>query len=676
MSFGGKSAFALGPGPSGCVGQAATPNATSGSGPCIGGSTVFANFLNATSAVQFKSELPYTAVDAYSGYQIGVVYDSTKVTALSVGDDSVGAGLWGSDFCPPPVLNNNLGGTLPVPLLASIFGCVSTGGPTMLLGNLGHLNVKYIGTTAPVSAFHMIPYNNPLVPNPPDVGGGAGAGTFTVNAADNGAQKNTLQCDGQICGPLPVAGSESWDVVFQVGLPPSDVTITKSATTSPIIEGNNDTFTITVTNPSPVGNATPTLDVKDTVPAAFGITGAVNVVYGGGASGPATCTVTLQVVDCPGVILPPAGGTATITINVTSLAGSGGTSPQNCATFTSSPADASANDDSACATVQIQPKNVGFKKFPTMANLWLAENCDPTLAGSQCFGQETNTGSFDEIMSNAQDPHGLGGVSWDIHWDPTQFQGFVLCNSNAAAAEDTDPDALPGSQPEATEGGAGTPTNACPATGGFVDIGPIADLMSDFGRSADCTMTQTANGVDHIACASTGTFGSGPVFAGDQVVAHVHKVPQDLIRESIRPNKENGDVSVIKDDQVTVTNTCGQPLNQGDGNAAECQGTNLGGVCGGGVLCSPVSVNVETIRRLEGDVNRDCSVNVQDMQIEASKFGTSTGSLLFSTFFDVNEPLQHGDGEIDINDVQFVFGRFGSECIGPTIPPQNPQPAP
>lgn len=666
VSVGGRSALAFGPGPSGCIAQSAGPSPTSGSGPCIGGSTIFANNVGATGIWQFQTEMPYTGVDAYSGYQVCVVYDGSITTVNSAVDDSVTSGLFGGVFATPPVLNSTFGGILPPPELGSCGGAVATAAPTTTtgLGNIFHFKVTYNNPTAPVSAFHMIPYNNPNPPNPPDTGGGGSFGTFTINAADSVPQTNTLQCDGQVCGPLPVAGSEAWDVVYQVTLPPSDVTITKTAATSPIIEGDPDSFTVTVTNPS-TGTSTPTVTVTDNVPPQFTV--GTPSTTAGSCTGPGVNPVVCNVGP-----LATGGGTATITIPVTSNVGSGGTSPQNCASFTSTPADASPADDQACATVQIQPKNTGFHKDPPFANMWLA-NCDPTQASGQCFGQEVNSGDFNEVLSNAGDPHGLGGVSWDIHFDPTQFLGFTICNSNAGAPEDADPDpSLPGSQPEATEGGDGTPTNACDPSSGFIDIGPFADLMQDFGRTANCTVTVNGNGLIHVACASTGTFGSGPIFAGDQIVAHVHKVPQPAIVEAIRPNKENGDVSVIKDDQVTVTNTCGQPLNDGSSPGVDCQGQNLPGVCAGGVLCSPVSTNVETIRRLEGDVNKDCSVNVQDMQIEASKFGTSTGSLLFNEFFDVNSPLQHGDGEIDINDVQFVFGRFGSECSAP-IPAQNPQ---
>ena len=62
---------------------------------------------------------------------------------------------------------------------------VATAAPTSTtsVGNIFHFNVTY-NTPSAGTAFHMIPYNNPAVPNPPDAGGGGTFGTFTINAAD------------------------------------------------------------------------------------------------------------------------------------------------------------------------------------------------------------------------------------------------------------------------------------------------------------------------------------------------------------------------------------------------------------------------------------------------------------------------------------------------------------
>jgi hypothetical protein len=257
-------------------------------------------------------------------------------------------------------------------------------------------------------------------------------------------------------------------------------------------------------------------------------------------------------------------------------------------------------------------------------------------AAGQIFETDgSQTFTFDEVLINQTDPHGLGGFAFDINFDPTVWQ---------------------------------QPT---------IDLSPAVALFSSAGRTLDCSISILGNGIDHVVCASSGTIGVGPVFGGAQVIAHVTMTPLEVVTEQVRPNKENGLVSPIKDTGVTVTNTCGQPLNDGSiqplPGQPECQGNPLPGVGPGGAL--PQSMTVVTVRRLEADVTMDCSVDIADMQAEASRFGMSTGNLLYNVFYDVNLPLQHGDGEIDINDIQFVYGRFGSTCQNP-IPPQSPQPLP
>ena len=442
------------------------------------------------------------------------------------------------------------------------------------------------------------------------------------------------------CGPLPVAGSVAADSVFNIVNPPPDLSLTKTASAPSIVAGQPESFTITVSNPSATTAATNVV-ITDTLPSAYP---GANVSFSG--AGAADCGIAGQVVTCgPGQA--DAGATAgtirasssfTVNVDVSATDGAaGGTSPVNCATVTLAEGDPNTGNNTGCATVQIIAPAVVWSKSPTCpdANVWIAENNNLAQSGSECVG----SASFDEVMTNQGDPNGLGGFSFDLHYDPTQYLAPVI------------------------------------------DLQPAIDLFDAAGRTLDCSITIPQNGVVHVACASTGPIGVGPVFTGAQVMAHVTLTPQDLLVEAIRPNKENGDVSTVKDDQVTVTNTCGQPLNDGSiqplPGQPECQGVNLQGVGPGGVLEGNPNGGqlTNTIRRLEGDIDKDCSVDVSDMQLEASKYGMSVGNLLYNVFYDVNSPLQHGDGEIDINDVQFVYGRFGSECMAP-IPAQPPVPAP
>ena len=70
----------------------------------------------------------------------------------------------------------------------------------------------------------------------------------------------------------------------------------------------------------------------------------------------------------------------------------------------------------------------------------------------------------------------------------------------------------------------------------------------------------------------------------------------------------------------------------------------------------------------------DCDVDVIDAQRIAFRYGAFMGQLLYDTFFDL-EPFVTPDFDIDIKDLQFVFGRIGSTCRAPIPNSQEPQPA-
>ena len=88
------------------------------------------------------------------------------------------------------------------------------------------------------------------------------------------------------------------------------------------------------------------------------------------------------------------------------------------------------------------------------------------------------------------------------------------------------------------------------------------------------------------------------------------------------------------------------------------------------VACNDLWV---TVRILEGDLNLDCVVDVTDAQLIAGKYGAFFGSVLYSKWYDL-EPALH-DLDIDIKDLQKVFGRDGSTCQQP-MPAQPPYPPP
>ena len=76
---------------------------------------------------------------------------------------------------------------------------------------------------------------------------------------------------------------------------------------------------------------------------------------------------------------------------------------------------------------------------------------------------------------------------------------------------------------------------------------------------------------------------------------------------------------------------------------------------------------VVAIRALEGDANHDCAVDVADEELVASHYFRSGAMAGYDGSLDL-EPASP-DGDIDLNDLQFVFGRHGSTCAA-ALPPQ------
>lgn len=580
-------------------------------GPAIGIAAPATALVGSPFTVTLSAQ---TSATAFNAFNVGVVYDGSNLTGNPCsplpGCNDLAGGLagWGGDLCPANA--NYTDPTLPVspPLTELTFACTSLGGQTSAIGAFAQFS--FTGSVAGVTALHMVTFG--------DVGNVSlcqSVCTFTADAA-NGQQTNNYVCasvpnapfPAGACGPLPVPGSTAADAVIVLQQPAPVLTASKAIAPGSVVAGGQAfTITLGVSNAASPATTATGVTIKDTLSALIPI---ANVTL------PAGCTNVLQVVTCSVASLAP-GASASFVLNVSATdpsAGGNTISNQACANDTNVPAS---TQSCANASLNVIPPAVAWSKSPTDSNDFIS------TAGDSF--------SFDEIMTNQGDPNGLGGFSFDIHYDPTIF---------------------------------GQPT---------IDLSPAIALFAASGRTLDCSITILGNGIDHVACASTGPIGTGPQWVGPKVMAHVTLTPLEIVTEQVRPNKENGIVTAVKDTQTTVTNTCGQPLNDGSiqplPGQPECQGLPLQGVGPGGILND--SMTQVTIRRLEGDVTQDCSVGVADMQNEASRFGMSVGNLLYNVFYDVNSPLQHGDGEIDINDIQFVYGRSGSTCASP-IPPQPP----
>jgi hypothetical protein len=138
--------------------------------------------------------------------------------------------------------------------------------------------------------------------------------------------------------------------------------------------------------------------------------------------------------------------------------------------------------------------------------------------------------------------------------------------------------------------------------------------------------------------------------AEGRLLATVLVRPMPELYSQIRPNQDNGVVSQLIDQDCELADLQGHPI-----PVSSCEDADV------------------TIRYLEGDVSGpDCAVNALDTQTIAFRWGVTLGSLLYNPMMDVEPSGQvNGDGDIDINDLQFVYGRFASDCDDPW-PPQLP----
>jgi hypothetical protein len=250
-------------------------------------------------------------------------------------------------------------------------------------------------------------------------------------------------------------------------------------------------------------------------------------------------------------------------------------------------------------------------KSPASANLWLCEgvNCRDVNGPLQGRGQLVIN---ENVSGISGDPLGAGAFEFQVKFDHKIFDIVA------------------------------TETNWLWATGRVKPAGA-------------CAMTIINENSIMFACVSKNanppaiTYGN----AAAGTIAKLTLTPEIDMKYRLTPGQQNGVVRTILDENCEIADIWGDPI---------------GGALPGGLL--PVCGNTTiTIRILEGDLNLDCAVNVVDDQAIAYRYGASFGNLLYDPWFDLEPALK--DFDIDIKDLQKVFGRNGSNCSSP-IPAQDP----
>jgi hypothetical protein len=223
-----------------------------------------------------------------------------------------------------------------------------------------------------------------------------------------------------------------------------------------------------------------------------------------------------------------------------------------------------------------------------------------------------------EVMSNINDPQGLGAYEFQIKFDHKIFDINV---------EDSGFLYLTGRVP--TAGGPGDPG------------GCQHSIFNENAILFGC-VSKDPDGVPPITLGPTG---SG-------TVAVVEILPEPDLKFRLHPGQENGIVRKILDENCEAADIFGDPL-------ADATGATLQGIVTGGLIeaCGDLDV---TVRILEGDLNLDCEVSVEDDQLIAFRYGAFFGSLRYDPWYDMEPALK--DFDIDIKDLQKVFGRNGSVC--------------
>jgi hypothetical protein len=250
-------------------------------------------------------------------------------------------------------------------------------------------------------------------------------------------------------------------------------------------------------------------------------------------------------------------------------------------------------------------------------------------------------------------PIGAGGIGLGAYEFDIEYDNFVISSVNPCdmvfSPTSVDPNNPGGSDGIADPESARGPVDEQNAQ----NNNPYCSPDVGGANNGTCAISIITENVIHFGCVTSGQLPPGP--EDDMDLAALNLIPHEDLAEDLFPGNDNGVVTIIKDNGCELVDVFGHPVS----------GSVNGGLT---PVCGDLNV---TVRILEGDLNLDCQVNVTDEQAIAWRYGAFFGSLLYSQWYDL-EPNTH-DLDIDIKDLQKVFGRDGSICQNP-VPAQTPVP--
>jgi uncharacterized repeat protein (TIGR01451 family) len=491
---------------------------------------------------------------------------------------------------------------------------------------------------------------------------------------------------GSVLGPLGTPCDNAKR--FTVNVQDADVTITKdfSVPTAQLVEGDTPTYIVTVdVNP---GTAASSVIIDDTVDGNQTITnvGGVNPGY---LSVPGTCVVANPTITCTlaNPILPT-DPPVTLAVSTT-VDSSVGNVCENDATVTfADPVEIADGTSVPCfpPSVRMQ-KDAGLDSDLTIedeANLFLCIGTDsdgngfadedgndgPALPNASCEAYDSVNGEIDnngnghlvvfERLFNQNDPDGAGAFEFQLKFDHKIFDIEIFHGVDLNG----DGDCTDNGEDQAQD-----TVDACY----LYQTGRVPNWTGGVGG---CDMTIVNENFILFGCVSKNpepapgdpvVITPGPQGSSD-VVATIHISPEPDLKFRLTPGQKNGVLRTILDENCEVADIFGDPLSSGAVDELGRQIPLIGIVTGGLVeACDDLTV---TSRILEGDLDLDCQVDVADDQQIAFRYGSFFGNLLYDPWFDLEPSLK--DFDVDIKDLQKVFGRNGSTCEEP-IPAQPAQ---
>jgi hypothetical protein len=264
----------------------------------------------------------------------------------------------------------------------------------------------------------------------------------------------------------------------------------------------------------------------------------------------------------------------------------------------------------------------------TEGNLWLCVD-NPATGVVECQGPGEGELIIAEVFFNPGGI-GLGAFEFQVKYDHKVFDMTIV-----SAIEDV---RGPGLTPPDTV------------------INDTDSYLASTGRTVLCDTLITEN-YQIFACGSAdltpAILDPGPSDPGPNNVAFILLSPDGDMYFRIRPTSMNGVVRILLDENCEAATELGVPF----------PGSVDGGLA---PVCDDATV---TVRILEGDLNTDCLVGIDDIQNISDRFGAFFGRLDYDPWFDLEPKIT--DFDIDIKDVQFVAGRLFSTCANP-VPAQAP----